>query len=126
MTLTAHRYDHPAYLVRQLMYFEGAASASGTNAQMEAPIDFTIRNVRGVVVTAGTTSTHAYTIRKGTTSLGSISLGTSAAGVSATSGDLNAALTAGDEFNILKSDDATGVAHFAMEVEIPPGTQINV
>ena len=126
MTTNSFRYDHPAYLVTQLMVLVGAAAASGTNCQIIAPIDFKLRNVRISVRTAGTTTTHAYTVRKGTTSLGAATLGSSAADYSVTTGDLNTTFAAGDVFNILKSDDATGVAAACLEIQFPAGTSLTV
>lgn len=127
MATQAHHYDHASYLTTQHVYLGAtAASASGTNCQFIAPCNLKLRRLKGVVVTAGTTATNALTARIGTTSIGAATAANSAAGFELTFGDLNATLTQGSVFNVLKSDDATGVSRLMLEVQVPAGTQLPI
>lgn len=72
------------------------------------------------VITAGTNAGHGYTIRHGTTSIGTISLGTSAADTDASSGLLNRELASMDQISAVSLVDATGVAQIVYELEILP------
>lgn len=126
MTTQAHRYDHPAYLIRQTLLFDTAAGANGTNAQFVFPFTVKLHRVAAVVRVAGTTATNTLTIRRGTTSLGLLTLADSAAGFSAVTGDLAATIAAGDVFNVLKGTDATGTAGLVAEVSIAVGQALTV
>lgn len=111
-------YDHPNALVRQIIHVPSvAAGASGDKAFIPVPVGpVRIRNVLAYVTTAGTTSVHGYDVYNGTTSVGTISLGTGAAASSGSSGDINVATSTALPYIKIKSKtDATGTAAFAIE-----------
>jgi hypothetical protein len=127
MARKVQRYDHPSYIVAQHMGLGlTAAGASGTNLQQGFPNDVTVKRVTLEVRTAGTTDTHAYTIRKGTSSLGAITVGEAAAGTIIHSADLDADILSTELFNLLKSNDNTGVVYATMQFKIKTGALITV
>lgn len=79
-----------------------------------------LKKVHATVTVAGTNAGHGLGVYHGTTSIGSITLGTSAAGVSATSATLNEALAAYDQVSVKTLVDATGKAHVIYEYEVTP------
>lgn len=119
-------YDHPSYLTRQMVTLgKSVAGANGTSCYKAFPTaNMRIRNVAAVVVTAGTSSGsgHQAIILNGTTSIGSIALGTSAIGSVSTSGDLNTTINAGTAISVKNGTDATGVYDIVAEMYIDPAS----
>ena len=119
-------YDHPSYLTRQMIPLgKSVAGANGTSCYKAFPTaNMRIRNVAAVVVTAGTSATsgNKCILLNGTTSIGEIVLGTSAAGVIGTSGDINATITAGTTLSCKNGTDATGVYDVVAEMYIDPAS----
>lgn len=116
-------YDHPAYTARfYVATINSTAGASGTSGGISFPNAVRIRNVSATAVTAGTSATtgHVAIILNGTTSVGSCTLGTSAALSTATSGDLNSALAAGTVLSMKNGTDATGVYRLVYELHGDP------
>lgn len=132
--------DHPSYLTRvQNPLGKTTAGANGTALITSFTNNQRIRNVSANVITAGTSATsgnqliiyclgtcttfsasNVATQGTGTTSLGVIVLGTSAANAVATSGDLNATLNAGALLFVKNGTDATGVAAVTIESHLDP------
>ncbi|MBF0131798.1 MAG: hypothetical protein HQL75_04320 [Magnetococcales bacterium] len=79
-----------------------------------------LKQVHAVVTTAGTTTGHGLDVYSGTTSIGSITLGTSAAGVSGSSGALDATMAAMGRFSVKSLADAAGKAVVVYEYEVTP------
>lgn len=114
-------YDHPSYLTRQMIPLGTQAAGAGTSARRTFPSDMRVRRVVGVVVTAGTQTAWNATILNGTSSIGTISFGgTAAVGALGTSGDCNSTLTAGSVLSISTLLEATGVATFTAEMHLDP------
>lgn len=117
-------YDHPAFLSRLFVGITTTAGASGTSGQIAFPTAMRLRNCQVTVRTAGSSATtgNKVDIFVGTASVGSVTNGTSAAGSTGTSGDLNTLVPAGTVIATKNGTDATGVAHVVMEMHIDPTT----
>lgn len=114
-------YDHPSYITRQLVPLGNTtAGANGTSCRTSFPIAMRIRNASVTVVTAGTSATtgNKVDIYNGTSSIGSVTLGTNTAGYVGTSGDLNSTLAVGTVLACKNGTDATGVANVMLEMHI--------
>ncbi|MBF0109270.1 MAG: hypothetical protein HQL76_08850 [Magnetococcales bacterium] len=79
-----------------------------------------LKKVHSVVTTAGTTTDHGFDLYSGTSSIGAITLGTSAAGATAASATLDASMTALGRFSVKSKADATGKAIIVYEYEVTP------
>lgn len=77
-----------------------------------------LKKVHAAVVTAGTNAGHGYNVFNGTTSIGSISLGTSGTNVTASSGLLNSEVASMGQLSVTSLVDATGVAQIVYEFEV--------
>ncbi len=114
-------YDHASFLTRQMIGLGPQAAGVGTSARRAFPSDMRIRKVVGVVVIAGTQTTWNATVLNGTSSIGSITFGgTAAIGALGTSADCNATLTAGSILSVSTLLEATGVAQFTAEAHLDP------
>jgi len=110
-------YDSPNMQVRReksVLTVAGATTEVGKFARFQA---FKLKKCHAVVVTAGTATTMGFDIYQGTTSIGAISLGTSAAGVIASSALLNASVASMETVHFKSLADATGVAVITAEFE---------
>lgn len=118
--------DHPTYLTRQMAApFLTTAGASGTGvAGWSFPWDINIHQVVAVVKTAGTTSVNAVFLLAGTSTVAgsTVTLGTSAAQVVGTSGNVAVKVTAGTPINVKNSTDAIGVNLVSFEWNMAPDT----
>lgn len=132
-------YDHPSYITRQQVALgKSVAGNAGTSCIKGFPNALRLRNVAAAVVTAGTSSgaghgatllcigtctqfaTGTAVLGTGTTTLGSIALGTSAIGSVSTSGDLNVTLAPGSIICAKNGTDATGVYDLTGEAYLDP------
>lgn len=133
-------YDHPSYLARQQVNLgRTTAGANGTSGARAFTNNERLRNVTAVIGTAGTSATTGNllivgcvgtctqfsaagvgTVGTATTTLGSITLGTSTALSVATSGDLNVCLNAGAVLYLKNGTDATGVVEVTGEMHVDP------
>jgi len=77
-----------------------------------------LKKAHAVVTTAGTNAGHKLDVYHGTSSIGSISLGTSTAGVTASSSTLNEELASLDQISVKTGADATGKAHVIYEYHL--------
>ena len=119
--MAAGSYDHPQYLGRKYLT-PGVVGGAATTTYARTPIPFAakLRNVSFVVAVAGTATTHKFDIFSGTSSIGAVTLGTSAVGVVGTSGDLASTIASGGNISVKSGADATGTAGVMFEVEMTP------
>jgi hypothetical protein len=113
-------YDSPDHTVRRehsLLTVAGATTESGRMVSFQK---MRLKRAHAQVVTAGTATTHALTIRNGTTSIGSIALSTLTANSNVSSAVLNATFESMQRLNVLSGADATGVALVTYEYEVLP------
>lgn len=110
-------YDSPDYLIRREAMFTTIAGATTEGAKFRSFQKMRLKNVHAAVVTAGTATTHGYDVYHGTASIGTIALSTSAAGVTASSGVLDAVVATMAQISVKSLADATGVAHIVYEFE---------
>lgn len=112
-------YDAPNYAVRREHCCPpttaGATTKGSKFAQFQA---FRLKRAHARVMTAGTNAGHGYDIYVGTTSVGTISLGTSGTNVTASSGTLTNTVTSLQEVSANSLVDATGVAQIIYEYEM--------
>ena len=111
------RYDHCNHLVRRelpIVPTAGATTEFGKTRHFQA---MRLKSAHAVVTTAGTSTAHGYDVYSGTTSVGSITLGTNTAGYKASVdlGDIDVA--AQDSMSVKSLADATGVAEIQLEFE---------
>lgn len=127
MALKDRPYTDPAYQARQQVNFpdEAGGGATTTYSRWVAMAAGKIRNVALAATVIGTTTAHGFDIMVGTTSIGAISLGTSAVGSTATSGDLNYAVSAGQVVSLKSKADTAGKALGSLEWHFTPGAQFN-
>ncbi len=113
-------YDNPNYTMRREQSFLTVAGNAAVSARMINFQKMRLKKVHARVVTAGTSAGHAVNVYHGTTSIGSISLGTSAAGSTGSSAALNRTVDSLEQVNIVNGTDATGVAVVSYEYEVLP------
>ena len=114
-------YDHPNYIVRR-ENFAGEAGGGATTeyAKFRAFQAARLKKVHVAVTTAGTATGHGFDVYHGTTSIGTIALSTSAAGVVGHSALLDRTLATMDQVSVKSLADAVGKAHVIYEYEITP------
>lgn len=122
-TLKDRPYGDPAYNMPFPITFAGAviATASTIFSRWVAPAAGRIRGLSAVVLVAGTVTGHGLDILLGTTSIGSITLSTTAAAGTATSGDLDTAVAVGQVLSLRNKADTTGTAAVVGVWEFSPG-----
>ena len=113
-------YDSPNNTIRREAAFITVAGATTEGAKFRAYQQFKLKAVHAAVITAGTATGHGYDVYRGTTSVGTIALGTSTAGVTADSATLNLTVTTMQQISVKSLADATGVAHIVYEFETLP------
>ncbi len=114
-------YDHPNYVVRQMVPLGAQAAGTSTSARRAFPVDMVIRRVHARVTATGTQTAWNAIVLNGTTSIGALAFGTTAAinGMQ-TSADCNSVLTAGTILGIATLLEATGVAEYLVECHLAP------
>lgn len=138
--------DHPSYLTRQQINLGiSTAGASGTSGGFAFISDMRIRKASVVVRTAGTSAAggnacllvaigttitgfstgvgFTLTTNTGTTTIGTIALGSTAAYTVTTSSDFNTKLLAGSTLILKNGTDATGVYSVILEASVDPTGQ---
>jgi hypothetical protein len=120
-------YDEPNYTVRREQFAGEAGGAATTEyCKFRAFRAARLKQVHAFLTVAGTATTHGFNVFKGTTSVGTIALSTTAvtaAQVNVTkygSGVLDVTLAAGDQISVKSLADAAGKAHIVYEFEITP------
>lgn len=114
-------YDDPDFLVRREAFGgESGGGATTEYCKFRSFQKMRLKAVHAVVTVAGTATTHALNIYHGTSSIGAISLGTSAAGVTASSSVLDEECAALDQISVKTGADAAGKNHVIYEYEVTP------
>jgi hypothetical protein len=113
-------YDDPDFLVRREVEKITTAGATTEGAKFRSFQATRLKKVHAAVITAGTATTHGYNVFHGTTSIGTIALSTSAAGVVASSALLNETVASMEQVSVKSLADATGVAQIVYEYEVTP------
>lgn len=116
MALETDPYDHPNILVRR-EHFGGEAGGAATTeyCKFRHFQAMKLKAAHAVVTVAGTSTAHAFDVYHGTSSVGSISLGTSTAGGTASSATLDEVCASLDQVSVKSVADATGKAHIIFE-----------
>ena len=114
-------YDDANSAVRREVFAGEAGGAATTEYDKFRSFQASkLKKVHAVVTVAGTTTGHGLGVYHGTTSIGSITLGTSTAGSAAASATLNEPLAAYDQILVKTLADAAGKAHVIYEYEALP------
>jgi len=113
-------YDDPNPVVRreEMSDQEAGGAATTEYSKFHHFQKYKLKAAHAVVTTAGTTTAHGFDVYVGTTSVGSITLGTSAAGVGASSGALDQAVAAYGQVSVKSLADATGKARIIYEYHV--------
>ena len=112
-------YSDANYTVRrEACSVPTTAGATTEGAKFRSFQKVLLKKVHAAVITAGTNAGHGYNVFNGTTSIGTISLGTSGTNVTASSGLLNSEVPALGQMSVKSLVDATGVAQIVYEFEV--------
>lgn len=114
------RYDSPNATIRREAMGLTEAGGGGTTeyAKFVSFQKMKLKAAHAYVTTAGTAGAHGFNVFNGTTSVGAISLGTSAAGVTASSAVLNSAVAAMGQVSVKSLADVVGKAIIVFEYEV--------
>lgn len=126
--MPSYGYDHPNYVVRRERFAGEAGGAATTEYGAWRPFQKAkLEAVHFVVTTAGTAAGHGYGIYIGTSSVGAVSLGTSAAGVTSSVTSLSTeSVTSLQKVSVRSLADQVGKAHVIYEwIADPTGTVSN-
>lgn len=111
-------YDDPDFQIRREKDAITVAGATTEGAKFRMFQAARLKKVHAAVITAGTSTAHGYNVFHGTTSIGSITLGTSTAGAYASSALLNEAVGPMEQLSVKSLADVVGVAHIVYEYEV--------
>lgn len=104
--------------VRREAAFITTAGATTEGAKFRSFQKMKLVKVHAAVITAGTATTMGFDVYHGTTSIGTIALSTSTAGVTASSALLNRAVGSLEQVSVKSLADATGVGHIVYEYQV--------
>lgn len=126
MAVKSMAYDHPAYTARYSTVVPLVATAASTSVfKFLAWTNLRIRSVNVIVKTAGTADAAGYDIMNGTTSAGSIGVGTGAAAALGTGFTGTISLASGGYLDIkTKAASATMAADAVIEYEVGIGADV--
>lgn len=114
-------YDDPNFAIRREYTATPAAAGATTESNKFRSFQaIRLKKAHAYVVTAGTATTHGYNVFHGTTSIGTIALSTSTAGVVASSALLDRLVASMEQVSVKSLADATGVAQIVYEFEVTP------
>jgi hypothetical protein len=117
-------YSDPNYQVRREHIATTVAGATTEGCKFRSFQKMRLKNVHVAVVTAGTAAGHGLDLYRGTTSVGTISLGTNTAGYTASMDTAGAGLdltyASMEQASVKSLVDATGVAQVVYEYEVLP------
>ncbi len=114
-------YSDPDFTIRREACMPPTtAGATTEGSKFRSFQKMRLKKAHAAVVVAGTATTHAYTIKNGTTSVGLITLSTNVAGVEVSSGVINSTVEAMDQVSATSGADATGTAQIVYEFEVLP------
>ncbi len=111
-------YDDPDFQIRRERDAITVAGATTEGAKFRLFQAARLKKVHAAVITAGTSTAHGYDVYHGTTSIGTIAVGTSTAGSVAHSALLNETIASMDQMSVKSLADVVGVAHIVYEYEI--------
>ncbi|MEN6440523.1 MAG: hypothetical protein ABFD97_18270 [Syntrophobacter sp.] len=119
-------YDHPTNNIRR-DFFAGEAGGAGTTeyCKFRTFMASKLKKVHAVVTVAGTVAGHAFDIYHNTSSIGSLALGTSAAGVKLSSTLLDEVLASLDQVSVKSKADTAGKAHIIFEYQNTPDSIVS-
>lgn len=122
MATKTQRYDHPHYLVHQMLPVQVKAVAAATVAlRIPFPYATTIKSISAVVNIAGTNDVAGWDILNGTTSVGAITAGTQTAASVLTQQVADIEIAAGDVLALkTKATSATLAGDFLIEIRPTP------
>lgn len=119
-------YEDPDFQIRR-EHFAGEAGGGATTeyGKFRSFQAARLKKVHLAVTTAGTATTHGFDIYRGTTSVGTIALGTATAvgdagGISASSAVLDLGMASGQQISVKSLADVVGKAHVIYEYEVLP------
>lgn len=109
-------YDSPQYTVRHES-FAGEAGGGATTeyTKFRRFQKMRMKAVHALVTVAGTSTAHGLDIYHGTTSVGTLALGTSAAGVIVSNTDVDFDVASGVQVSVKSLADVVGKAHVIFE-----------
>ena len=121
-------YDNPQYQVHQIAVIPLDAVAASTSVRkFVAFTNIRVKRVDAIVKTAGTADAAGYDLLRGTSSLGSLGVGTGAAASLGTAFVGDIALTSGQYLDIkTKAASATLACDVAVEFVFDPGANVTV
>lgn len=126
MTAKSHVYDHPQYLVNQEHCVgEVGGGATTVYGKFHNYTAFKLEAVHARVTTAGTATAHVFDVYKGTTSIASFALSTSAAGVTSSIA-IGSDFTSLEALEVKSGADVVGKAVISYELRPIPGGTVNV
>jgi hypothetical protein len=119
-------YDHPAYTARQFQVVPLPATAASTSVlKFAAFTSLKIKRIEVIVKVAGTADAAGYDILNGTSSVGSIGVGTNAAAAYGTGLTQDISLSSGGYLDIkTKAASATMATDAVIEFELTPGANV--
>lgn len=126
MATKSMAYDHPAYQVRGFTHINLPATAASTSVnKFAAYTSLKIKSIGAVINVAGTAAAAGWDILNGTTSVGALTAGTTAAAGVITQLATDIALTSGGYLDIkTKADSATLAGALTIEYELSPGADV--
>lgn len=113
-------YADPNFTVRRESFHTTTAGATTESAKFRSFQAMRLKKVHVAVVTAGTAAGHGLDIYHGTTSIGTIALGTSVAGVVAHSALLDRTVGTMEQISVKTLADTVGIDHVVYEYEVTP------
>lgn len=119
-------YDHPQYITRQFVGVPLPATAASTSVfKFAAFTSIRIKRIEVIVKTVGTADAAGYDILNGTSSVGSVNVGTNAAAVFGTGLTSDISLTSGGYLDIkTKAASATMATDAVIEFEVVAGADV--
>lgn len=119
-------YDHPAYTSRHIVPVPLPAVAASTSVfKFVAFTSIKVKRIDAIVKTAGTADAAGYDIMNGTSSVGSVGVGTAAAAALGTAMVTDITVAAGSYLDIkTKAASATMACDAAIEYEILAGGDV--
>jgi len=113
-------YSDPNNLVRRESAHITVAGATTEGAKFRSFQKMRLKKVHLAVITAGTSTAHGYDVYHGTSSIGTILVGTAAAGTVKHSALLNEVCDTMEQVSVKSLADVVGVAQVVHEYEVLP------
>ncbi len=113
-------YDSADYVIRREYCAASTGGATAEYCKFRHFQAMRLVKVHAAVIVAGTNAGHGYDVYRGTTSIGTIALGTAVAGTADHSALLNETVGTMEQISVKSLVDATGTAHIVYEFEVTP------